>query len=68
MVHLAFKYSVNELPFLFWVPSKTYPLRKWSSVTDWQKQELTHKKKQTTTQKPKTLQFSIAELKIKKKR
>lgn len=42
MVHLAFKYSINELPFLFRVASKTYPLSKWSIVTDWQKQKFTH--------------------------
>lgn len=34
MVHLAFKYSINELPFLFRIASKTYPLRKCSIVTD----------------------------------
>lgn len=53
MVHLVFKYSVNELPFLFRVPSKTYPLRKWSIVTDWQKHKLTHELKKTN-QNPKT--------------
>jgi len=34
MVHLAFKYSINELPLLFRVASKTYSLSKWSIVTD----------------------------------